>query len=217
MSDFVVEEFLKGSLPQIVPVVPKLSDVELAEVRKAENDADNTRSTLITALDREQAKRDAAAEAEKAEEQKRKDAAAQQDGFVDAEAQAAAAKAAKKPGRAKKRASQPKALVAKVVDNGMEEARQLLSSGELEIGFGDNEKLNPDIPKVTGAMAAKGEKLNNQDLVVLRTAQLHRMTTVTYAYLIHGKRVLSARELGAPIRIEPGLQISFKPGTLSFS
>ena len=143
--------------------------------------------------------------------------AARNAGFVDAEAQAAALAASSRSVKVKKKAAQPKPLIAKVAEKGMDEARALLPDDVLEIGFGDNNRLNVDIAKIAAPMLANGAKLNNKDLIALRTEKLHRTTTVTYAYLLHGNRVLAARELGCPIRVEPGLQITFKPGTLSFS
>lgn len=216
MSDFVVEEFLKGALPQIVPLLSSLTDAQLVEVRESENASENSRSTLITAIDRNQSRRDQLAEEKKAEAKKQADRSAQKAGFADAQAQEDAKKAAANQPKRKKAPKAAKPMSAKVLPDGIELAKDLLDSGELTIGFGDDRNLNVDIPRTPANLRMFNGQLVTLDKVVMRTSDLRRITTVTYAYLLHEKKVLAVREMGAPIRTEPNQQIVFNAGSLSF-
>lgn len=216
MSDFVVEEFLKGTLPEIVPLLSSLTDAQLVEVRESENTSENSRSTLITAIDRNQSRRDQLAEEKKVEARKAADLGAQKAGFADAQALVDAADAAKNKPKRKKASAAPKPISAKVLDDGIDRAKELIGGDELTIGFGDEGRLNADIPAVAANLRMFNGQLVTLDKIIMRTTKLHRTTTVNYAYLLHGNKVLAVREFGAPIRTEPGQQIVFSVGSIAF-
>ena len=158
----------------------------------------------------------AAADQAAADQAAAADEAAQKAGFADAQAQEDAKKAAANQPKREKAPKAAKPMSAKVLANGIDQAKELLASGELTIGFGDDRNLNVDIPRAPANLRMFNGQLVTLDKIVMRTSDLRRITTVTYAYLLHEKKVLAVREMGAPIRTEPNQQIVFNAGSLAF-
>lgn len=152
------------------------------------------------------------------------DAAAKREGFADASTKAAASKAAAaKPRQSKVKAKPVDAAqsIAKLKEKAGENIEAAIAKGEdLTVALGNdrgpNKAIEPEAVSLEPNPTRRGGKHQVTRSVVHKTHSLPRTTQVTHIWLMVGQRPLDVNELGSPVGLNPGQQLEFKRGQLSF-
>lgn len=152
------------------------------------------------------------------------DAAAQREGFASAGAKAAATKAAAaKPRQAK---AKPKPVdaaqaIAKLKEKATENIEAAIAKDEqLSVALGNDrgpsKAVEPEAVTLEPNPLRRGGKYQASRPIVHNTHTLPRTTQFTHVWLMQGQRPLDVVELGSPVGLNPGQQLEFKRGQLTF-
>lgn len=210
------------TVDELVATFGELDDKALQQLHDDEKAADGGgRTTLLDAIHREQSTRaDAAAQAKA--DQAEADAKAQEAGYADAATQRTAEEAAAKQGAAKKKVTARKPAAKKaagfdVAGDAGEYLRELAAEGgTVTFTLGDDNKPDPDLTAIDGAVTMTRGKPVNKDRTAFSTAGLRGFKRFTHAYALDGKTVIGKRELASPLPLSPGEQVAFPAGSLAF-
>lgn len=153
------------------------------------------------------------------------DAAAKREGFADAAAKVAATKAAAAKPRKPRAPAKPQldaaASIAKLKAGAAEVINAAVEKGdELTVALG-NERgpakvIEPLPAPLEPNPVRRGGKWQVSRPIVHNTHTLPRTTQFTHVWLMNGQRPLDVNELGSPVGLNPGQQLEFKRGQLTF-
>ena len=152
------------------------------------------------------------------------DAAAKREGFASASTKAAATKvAAAKPRQSKVKAKPVDAAqaIAKLKEKATENIEAAIAKGEaLTIALGNErgpiKAIEPEAAALEPNPVRRGGKYAVTRAIVHNTHTLPRTTQFSHAWLMSGQRPLDVKELGSPVGLNPGQQLEFKRGQLTF-
>lgn len=152
------------------------------------------------------------------------DAAAKREGFADAGAKAASTKAAaaqpRQP-RAKPKPVDAAQTILKLKEKAGENIEAAIAKGEAFTVALGNERgpsrvIEPEAVSLEPNPMRRGGKFQANRSIVHNTHTLPRTTQFTHVWLMVGQRPLDVNELGSPVGLNPGQQLEFKRGKLSF-
>lgn len=152
------------------------------------------------------------------------DAAAKREGFANAGTKAAATKAASAKPRQSKVKGKPvdaAEAIAKLKEGSAASIEAAIEKGEqLTVALG-NERgpgklIEPEAVTLEPNPVRRGGKYAVTRAVVHNTHPLPRTTQFTHVWLMNGQRPLDVNELGSPVGLNPGQQLEFKRGQLTF-
>ncbi|MCA0211397.1 MAG: hypothetical protein LCH74_20250 [Proteobacteria bacterium] len=149
---------------------------------------------------------------------------AKREGFADASTKAAATKAAAaKPRQSKVKPKTVDAAeqIAKLKEKAGENIEAAIAKGdELTVALGNErgpgKSIEPESVTLEPSATRRGGRFQVTRAVVHKTHTLPRTTQVTHVWLMQGQRPLDVNELGSPVGLNPGQQLEFKRGQLSF-
>lgn len=152
------------------------------------------------------------------------DAAAKREGFASAGTKAAATKAADaKPRQSKAKAKPVDAAqsIAKLKDGATANIEAAIArDDQLTVALGNDrgpsKVIEPEAVSLEPNPVRRGGKYAVTRPVVHNTHTLPRTTQFTHVWLMSGQRPLDVNELGSPVGLNPGQQLEFKRGQLSF-
>lgn len=151
--------------------------------------------------------------------------AAKRAGFANADTQAAATKAAaSKPRTRKAPAGKPvdvAASIAKLKQGAPDAIKAALEKGDaLTVALGNDrgpaKVIEPLPAPLEPNPQRRGGAWQVSRPIVHNTHTLPRTTQFTHVWLMNGQRPLDVNELGSPVGLNPGQQLEFKRGQLSF-
>lgn len=152
------------------------------------------------------------------------DAAAKREGFAGASAKAAATKAAAaqpRQSRAKPKPVDAAQQIVKLKEKSLENIEAAIAKGDEFIVALGNERgpskvIEPEAVLLEPNPSRRGGRYQANRSVVHNTHTLPRTTQFTHVWLMIGQRPLDVNELGSPVGLNPGQQLEFKRGQLSF-
>ncbi|QUM73337.1 hypothetical protein [Sphingopyxis granuli] len=152
------------------------------------------------------------------------DQAAKRDGFANAGIKAAASKAAAaKPRQSKVKAKPVDAAqaIAKLKEKATENIDAAIEKGDpLTVALGNDrgpsKVIEPEAVTLEPDPVRRGGKYQATRPIVHNTHTLPRTTQFTHVWLMQGQRPLDVNELGSPVGLNPGQQLEFKRGQLTF-
>lgn len=153
------------------------------------------------------------------------DAAAKREGFADAGTKAAATKAAAARPRKPKAAAGGKidaaASIAKLKEAAAAAIKAAVEKGdELTVALGNERGPGKVIEPLPAPLepnpSRRGGAWQVSRPIVHNTHSLPRTTQFTHVWLMNGQRPLDVNELGSPVGLNPGQQLEFKRGQLTF-
>lgn len=152
------------------------------------------------------------------------DAAAKSEGFANASTKAAATKAAAaKPRQSKVKAKPVDAAqsIAKLKEGAADNIAAAIDKGDqLTVALGNDrgpsKTIEPEAVSLEPNPVRRGGKYAVTRAIVHNTHTLPRTTQFTHIWLMSGQRPLDVNELGSPVGLNPGQQLEFKRGQLSF-
>lgn len=153
------------------------------------------------------------------------DTRAKREGFANASTKAAADKAAAAKPRKPRAPAKPKvdsaASIAKLKEAAPDMIAQAVEKGvELTVALGNERGPVKTIEPVAAPLepnpSRRGGKWQVSRPIVHNTHTLPRTTQVTHVWLMHGQRPLDVNELGSPVGLNPGQQLEFRRGQLTF-